>query len=305
MKKRIVVADIDKELLRVVNTYCNPAKVSVGFYTKSVEILPIIEIEDPSLVFLSLDLPDINDFIVFDILKRCTGNETAEVYIVYSDNSEGMLTNIMKMKFKANGFLKKPVDKSDVADIIQKSFDSSYYLIPMDVTMKEILDDDEIIDLGSVAEEVTNTEMDTNDVLIENITVDENGSNSSTNDDFKTDNLDMIEAGPADEVVPELDDLPFQISDDEIIDETEELKKELERKEREFIEEKRKLLRDIKTSELELQKKDEERLKLEENMKKIQNDYESKIKNLNDKYIEKLRKFQDFLNDSLEDIDES
>ena len=39
MKKRIVVADIDKELLRVVNTYCNPAKVSVGFYSKGVEIL--------------------------------------------------------------------------------------------------------------------------------------------------------------------------------------------------------------------------------------------------------------------------
>lgn len=308
MKKRIVVADADRDLERSVKTFCNPAHVSVGYYSKGVEILPIIEIEDPSLVFLSLDLSDINDFVVFDILKRCTGESTAEVYIVYSEESEGMLGNIMKMKFKASGYLKKPVDKTDIADIIQKTFDSSHYLIPTDVTMKEILDDDDILDLGSVANEVKESdkvEMDTNDIVIENFVDNNENSDPGTKDDFRTDNIERIEAGPADEELPDLEDQPFQISDDEFVNEAEKLQKALEEKEREFMEERKKLLRDIKTSEFEIQKKDKEKQELAEKIDKLQNDYEEKIRRLNEKYKEKLKKFQEFLNSSMSDIDES
>lgn len=305
MKKRIIVADINKDLERVVKTYCNPSKITVGFYSKSVEILPLVEIEDPSLVFLSLDLPDISDFVVFDILKRCTGEGTPEIYIIYSEKSEEALTNILKMKFKASGYMKKPLDNIEIADIIQRSFDSNHYLIPTDITMKEILDDEDILDLGSIEDKVSNPEMDTNDIIFNSIPEDAEHHDPGTREDMKLENHERIEAGPMDEDVPEPDDLPFQISDDEVLREVEEMKKELEEKEIQFLEEKRRLLRDIKTSELKLKEKDAEKTDLEKKMNKLQEDYEVRISKLNDKYKDKLKKFQDFLKDSLADIDEN
>jgi len=305
MKKKIIVADVDKGIEQLSRTYCNPAKVTVGFHNKCAEVLPLIEIEGPTIVFLSLDLSDIDDFAVFDILKRCTGEGTPDIYIVYSDKSENLLTNIRKMKFKADGYMKKPLDKNDVADIVQRSFDSSYYLIPSDVTMKEILDDDDILDLGSVAEEVEKPEMDTEDLIIDNITVDMENSDPGTREDFKTDNIEKIEAGPVDDEVPELEDLPFKITDDDMQNEIAEMNNKLEKKEKAFLAEKKKLLRDIETSEILLKEKDEERLKLEKKMNDIQSDYEKRLDKLNDMYKGKLKDFREFLDKSLSDLDES
>ena len=78
----------------------------------------MIGIEDPIMVFLSLDLPDMNDFVVFDILKRCKEPTSPLIYILYSEISENILASVRKLKFKAEGYLKKPVSQSDITEII-------------------------------------------------------------------------------------------------------------------------------------------------------------------------------------------
>ncbi|MEN8152815.1 MAG: hypothetical protein ABFR75_02235 [Acidobacteriota bacterium] len=211
MLKKIIIADIDSSVSGSLKTFCNPSKVEVNLYSGGEEILPMLGLEDPVLVFLSLDLPDVNDFVAFDILKRCSGSPSPGMYILYSEESEILLNSVMKLKFKADGYLKKPVDKSDLSEIIKKNLSSDCYLIPSDLTMKDILGDDDILDLGEV-EEVKEPEMESDDIFVENIPVVEEHNDPGTREDIKKNTERSLDEVP-DLNEPGLpEDSPFEIN---------------------------------------------------------------------------------------------
>ncbi len=329
MQRKILIADIDTVFLKEIKAYCNPSKITIEQHTKGEELLTLIGIEEPVMVFLSLDLPDVNDFIVFDILKRCSDPSSPSIYIVYSDNSEDVLNSVRKLKFTAEGYLKKPVSKSDLIEIIKKNLDPDSYLIPSEmITMKDILNDDDIMDIGS--DEVIledETEILSEDLFIDTIPLEpEESSDAGTNTDIKQILVESVEDIPDLPESQEFGDSPFQIVDQndlELI--STDFQSEMKEKQREFEEEKKslldemnkireresrsdeekkKLLRDIETSEMKLKLLDEEREQFSKRLETLSTDYEKRIEELHEKYKNKMKKFEDLLKRSLNEINE-
>lgn len=318
MQQKILVADIDTVFLKDLKAYCNPSRIVIDHYSKGEELLTLIGIEEPTIVFLSLDLPDINDFMIFDILKRCNDPSSTSIYILYSEKSENILATVRKLKFTAEGYLKKPVSKSDLTEIIKKNLDSDSYLIPSEmITMKDILDDDDIIDLSSEAgEDDGSIDILGEDIFVETVPSDKKeASDAGTNTEIKQILVDSIETIPDVVETPEFGDSPFQVDDQNEMesigtDFQEEIKvreREFENEKRDLLdemkkikdresrsdEEKKKMLRDIETSELKLKE-----------LETLSSDYEKKIEELHRKYQKKMKKFEDILKKSLTEINE-
>lgn len=328
MQQKILVADIDTVFLKELKVYCNPSRTNIDHHTKGEELLTLIGIEDPTLVFLSLDLPDVNDFIIFDILKRCNDPGSPLIYILYSENSEKVLASVRKLKFTAEGYLKKPVSKSDLTDIIKKNLDADSYLIPSDmITMKDILNDDDILDLSSEAEEEDSTEILGEDIFVDTIPADANeGSDAGTNTEIKQILVDSVEDIPDLAEPTVFGDSPFQVEDQNDLESIstnfqEDMKAKLSEFENEkkalmdeanrirerearSDEEKKKLLRDIETSEIKLKESDEEKAQFANKLETLSSDYEKRIEELHIKYKNKMKKFEDMLKQSLNEIEE-
>ncbi len=329
MQRKILVADTDTVFLKELKTYCNPARISIDQHTKGEELLTLIGIEEPVMVFLSLDLPDVNDFIVFDILKRCSDPSSPSIYIIYSDSSEGVLSSVRKLKFTAEGYLKKPVSKSDLIEIIKKNLEPDSYLIPSEmITMKDILDDDDIMDLKSEEAELEDeTEILSEDLFVDVVSSDpDEASDAGTNTEIKQILVESVEDIPDLAEPQEFGDSPFQVVDQNDLElistdfqsEMKEKEKEFEREKRLLMdemskikeresrsdEEKKKLLRDIETSEMKLKEVDEEKELFRKKLDMLSNDYEKRIEELHEKYKNKMKKFEDLLKRSLNEINE-
>jgi len=330
MQRKILVADSDTVFLKELKAYCNPAIISIEHKTKGEELLPLIGIEEPILVFLSLDLPDVNDFIVFDILKRCSDPGSPAIYILYSDQSEPILNSVRKLKFTAEGYLKKPVGKSDLTEILKKNLEPDSYLIPSEmITMKDILNDDDILDLGSEdsAEIEDHTEVLTEDLFAEPIPSEpEEASDAGTNTEIKQILVDNVDNIPDLAEPEEFGDSPFQVVDRNDLEEiTTDFQAEMKEKEKEFEkekqalmeemnrirekesrsdEEKKRLLRDIETSEMKMKALDAEREEFRKKLDSLSMDYEKRIAELHEKYRNKMKKFEDLLKKSLNEINE-
>jgi len=329
MQQKIIVADIDTVFLKELKSYCNPSRINIDHHTKGEELLTLIGIEDPTLVFLSLDLPDVNDFIIFDILKRCNDPGSPLIYILYSENSGKVLAAVRKLKFTAEGYLKKPVSKSDLTEIIKKNLDPDSYLIPSDmITMKDILNDDDILDMSSeVNGDDDNSEILGEDIFVDIVQADENeGPDSGTNTEIKQILVDSIEKIPdlAEPVV--FGDSPFQVEDQNDLETiSTEFQEEMKAKALEFEkekkslleevnnireresrsdEEKKKLLREIETSEIKIKEFDEEKAQFSNKLDKLSSDYEKRIEELHLKYKNKMKKFETVLKQSLTEIEE-
>ncbi len=329
MKRKILVADTDTAFLKELKTYCNPSKIAVDYYSKGEELLALIGIEEPVMVFLSLDLPDVNDFIVFDILKRFNNPSSPMIYILYSEGSEDVLASVRKLKFTAEGYLKKPVSKTDLTEVIKKNLDPDLYLIPSEmITMKDILDDDDIIELNSVSDGIEDdVEILGEDIFVETVSPEDNeSSDAGTNTEIKRILVNSVNEIPDLSEPSSLEDSPFQVEDQkDLLSISTDFKEEMKAKEIEFEEEKKalmdemnrikeresrsdkekkKLLRDIETSELKLKELDEEREGFDRKLETLSSDYEKRIEELHMKYKKKMKKFEDLLKRSLNEINE-
>ncbi|MEN8222507.1 MAG: response regulator [Acidobacteriota bacterium] len=329
MQRKILVADIDTVFLKELKAYCNPSRINIEHHTKGEELLTHIGIEEPTMVFLSLDLPDVNDFIVFDILKRYSDPNSPSIYIIYSDSSEGVLNSVRKLKFTAEGYLKKPVSKSDLSEIIKKNLDPDSYLIPSEmITMKDILNDDDIMDLGSEDAGLEDgTEILSEDLFVDTASIDpDEASDAGTNTEIKQILVESVEDIPDLPEPQEFGDSPFQVDDQNDLENiSTDFQSEIKEKEKEFEqekkslmeemtrireretrsdEEKKKLLRDIETSEIKLRELDEEREQFSKKLDTLSTDYEKRIEDLHEKYKNKMKKFEDMLKKSLTEINE-
>ncbi|MCX6578842.1 MAG: response regulator [Candidatus Aminicenantes bacterium] len=116
--KKIFVADQDEKFQTVMKSLCRKANVDLHIYNSSMEILPLIEQENPDMVFMNLDLPDINDFVMFDLLKKADTKPPIPVLITYSTQSEKELQNYRNLKFQPQGYHKKPFKDKDIQALL-------------------------------------------------------------------------------------------------------------------------------------------------------------------------------------------
>ena len=69
--KKIFLIDGEIEFLDIIQSITFTDKVDVKVYTSAKEVMRILKTEIPHLIFLSLEINDVNEFIIHDILKKC------------------------------------------------------------------------------------------------------------------------------------------------------------------------------------------------------------------------------------------
>lgn len=116
--KKIFVADKDEKFQAVMKSICKKENVDLHIYTTSMEILALIELEKPNLVFLNLGLSDMNDFVMFDLLKRADTIPPIPVLITYTTQSEEELQNYKNLKYQPQGYHKKPIKEKDLQALL-------------------------------------------------------------------------------------------------------------------------------------------------------------------------------------------
>jgi chromosome segregation ATPase/CheY-like chemotaxis protein len=119
--KKLFVADEDVQFQDSVKKFCpKGGDVTPRFFSSSMEILPLIEKEQPALVFVNLELSDMNDFVMYDLLKKADTQPPIPVIITYRTQSEKDLDKYKKLKFKPEGYFKKVLSPEDIAGLLTK-----------------------------------------------------------------------------------------------------------------------------------------------------------------------------------------
>lgn len=116
--KKLFVVDIDNDFEAQVKSVCPLDQVEIKFFSSSMEIFSLIKNEKPHLIFLNLDVPDLNDFVMYDLLKK-TVDKSIPVVVTYTNQSEKDLQQYKKLKFQARGYCKKPISNDDIYSILQ------------------------------------------------------------------------------------------------------------------------------------------------------------------------------------------
>jgi CheY-like chemotaxis protein len=119
-KTSLFVVDTDKEFQTLIGSLCPPDKIDVRFYSSAVEIFSLLRKEKPAVMFLCLDISDLNDFVMHDLLKKVNVDYSVPICLTYSRQSEEDLKKYEKLKYKAEGYLKKPVSKIELEPIVKK-----------------------------------------------------------------------------------------------------------------------------------------------------------------------------------------
>ncbi|NIM84149.1 MAG: hypothetical protein GTO20_35615 [Candidatus Aminicenantes bacterium] len=118
--------------------------MEVRFYSSAMEIFSLLKKEKPVVMFLCLDISDLNDFVMHDLLKKANVDYSVPVCITYSQQSEKDLKKYEKLKYKAEGYCKKPVSKKELERILKK-----YLEMPakeMDIPEVDELNEDDFSD---------------------------------------------------------------------------------------------------------------------------------------------------------------
>ena len=151
-------------------------------------------------------------------------------------------------------------------------------------------------------------------------------SDAGTNTEIKQILVENVDDIPDLAEPQEFGDSPFQVGDQNDLENiTTDFQSEMKEKEREFEkekqalmdemnrireresrsdEEKKRLLRDIETSEMKMKALDEEREAFRDKLDSLSTDYEKRIAELHEKYKNKMKKFEDLLKKSLNEINE-
>lgn len=116
--KKVFIVDNDEKFQGTMKTLCREDTVELLFFTSSMKVLPLIAKETPNLVFVSIELSDINDFVMHDLLKKADMNPPIPVMITYGEASEKDLKNYKKLKFQPAGYHKKPLTGKDLQSLV-------------------------------------------------------------------------------------------------------------------------------------------------------------------------------------------
>jgi CheY-like chemotaxis protein len=150
--KKIFIVDKDERFQGTMKSLCREDTVELLFHTSSMEVLPLIAKEPPDLVFVNLELPDISDFVMYDLLKKADMNPPIPVLVTYAEPSEKDLKNYKKLKFQPAGYHKKPLTAKDLQSLVTNYLGEDSVLKSPDKEMSnsadtaaEMGDEDDII----------------------------------------------------------------------------------------------------------------------------------------------------------------
>jgi chromosome segregation ATPase len=116
--KKLFVVDTDKDFQTQEKSGCPKDQVDVQLFSSGMETFSLIAKEKPSLVLVSLDVPDVNDFVMYDLLKK-TEDNSIPVVVTYSNQSENDLQQYKKMKFQPKKYCQKPISNDEIHRLLK------------------------------------------------------------------------------------------------------------------------------------------------------------------------------------------
>jgi chromosome segregation ATPase len=116
--KKLFIVDTDEDFQTQVKSLCPLDQVEVRLFSSSMEIFPLIGKEKPYLVLVNLEVPDVNDFVMYDLLKKSVDN-SIPVVATYLNQSEKDLQQYKKMKFQPKEYCIKPISNDDIHRLLQ------------------------------------------------------------------------------------------------------------------------------------------------------------------------------------------
>jgi len=118
--KKLFVVDTDKNFTTQVKSLCPVNQVDMQIFSTGMQVVSLIakEKEKPSLVLVSLDVPDVNDFVMYDLLKK-TEDNSISVVVTFSNQSENHLLQFKKMKFQPKEYCQKPISKDYIHRLLK------------------------------------------------------------------------------------------------------------------------------------------------------------------------------------------
>jgi DNA-binding NarL/FixJ family response regulator len=116
--KKLFIVDTDEDFQTRVKSLCPLDQVEVQLFSSGMEIFSLIAKEKPYLILISLEVPDVNDFVMYDLLKK-SGDNSIPVVATYSKQSEKDLHQYKKMKFQPKEYCIKPISNDDIHRLIK------------------------------------------------------------------------------------------------------------------------------------------------------------------------------------------
>jgi len=124
--KKIIVIDSDKKFSTLLKSVCDPAKVDILFYTLGKEGVDEIADNTPDLVILSLEISDMNGFLVCNMLKKNSLTKKIPIIITSLEKSEKDFEQHKKLKLRAENYLKKPFSGDDLKIALKEILGNSF-----------------------------------------------------------------------------------------------------------------------------------------------------------------------------------
>lgn len=121
--KKLFVVDEDEKFQTLIKSLCKKEAVELHIYTSGMEVLSRIEDGQPDLIFVNLELSDIDDFVMYDLMKKADMKPPVPVLITYVEQSEKDLPKYKRMKFRPEGYHKKPLSDTDITALLTRYLD--------------------------------------------------------------------------------------------------------------------------------------------------------------------------------------
>ena len=123
--KTILIVDSDSEFRKQVKELINPDKVRIQTTTNGSEVVLSAGEMQPDAIILNLELKDMNGFLVCSSLKKSPLTKDIPVLITSATKGEDDFEQHRKLKFRADGYYRKPLSKEDMSAILLETLGAS------------------------------------------------------------------------------------------------------------------------------------------------------------------------------------
>jgi len=123
--KTILIVDSDTEFRKQIKELVNPDQVKIMTTTNGSEVVRSAGDTQPDAIILNLELKDMNGFLVCSSLKKSPLTKEIPVLITSDTKGEEDFEQHRKLKFRADGYYRKPLSKEDLSAILLETLGAS------------------------------------------------------------------------------------------------------------------------------------------------------------------------------------
>lgn len=123
--KTILIVDSDTEFRKQIKELVNPDRVKIITTTNGSEVVRSAGDTQPDAIILNLELKDMNGFLVCSSLKKSPLTKEIPVLITSDTKGEEDFEQHRKLKFRADGYYRKPLSKEDLSAILLETLGAS------------------------------------------------------------------------------------------------------------------------------------------------------------------------------------